>query len=656
MARPHLPYAVALIAIAAALSHSAREAAPALLAGAASEWPAADGVRGAHSSALDDITPANVGALTVAWTYRTGERSDGGAEDTATAFEATPVMVGGALYFSTPTSRVVALDAETGHERWTFDPHVGRGRRSEGMATSRGVSTWTDPERGEGDPCARRVFVATFDARLFALDALSGERCADFGEGGELDLGRGVERIEGRRGDYKETAPPAVAGDLVVVGSSILDSRYADAPSGVVRAFDARTGARRWSWEPLSGVGGRRDDGTYVPAGAANTWATMTVDPERDLVFVPTGSASPDHWGGLRPGDNLYANSLVALRASTGAMQWHFQMVHHDLWDYDLASPPALITVTREGRSVPAVAQGTKMGHVFILDRETGEPLFPVDERPAPASDVAGEMASPTQPVPVRPPPLVPQRLGPDDAWGLTPLDRAACRARIDSLRSDGIFTPPSRRGSIVYPGFLGGIAWGGIAFDPRSGLLVTNTNNVAMVVTLVPASQVARTEFDEGRKALTAPQTPAPYAVRREVLLSPLKLPCNPPPWGSLHAVDTATGEVRWEVPLGTLRDLTRVPTPARWGAVNLGGSLIAGGLVFIAATPDRTLRAFDLATGARRWESALPASAQATPMTYRARAGGRQYLVIAAGGHDAMGSWRGDHVIAYALPETRP
>jgi quinoprotein glucose dehydrogenase len=653
MARPHLSYALALIAIAVALSHSARDAAPAPMAGEASEWPTADGVQGTHHSTLDDITAANVRALRVAWTYRTGERSDDGVAHAGTAFEATPIMVGGTLYVSTPRSRVVALDPETGRERWTFDPAIDLSRRAQGMTTSRGVSTWLDPERKDDDPCRRRIFVATYDARLFALDGRSGERCSDFGEAGQMDLGAGVERITGRREDFKETAPPAVAGDLVVVGSSILDSRYADAPSGIVRAFDARTGALRWSWEPLPGVGGRLADGTYVPAGAANTWATITVDPERDLVFVPTGSASPDHWGGLRPGGNLYANSLVALRASTGEMVWHFQMVHHDLWDYDLATPPALITVSREGRRIPAVAQGTKMGYVFILDRETGAPIFPVEERPAPASDVPGEIASPTQPVPVRPPALVPQRLRPEDAWGLTPVDRAACRARIEGLRSDGIFTPPSRRGSIVYPGFLGGIAWGGMAFDPRSGLLVTNTNRIAMVATLVPAPAVTRTEIDRAGKILTARQAPAPYAVRREVLLSPLMLPCNPPPWGSLHAVDTATGDVRWEVPLGTLRDLAVLPTPKKWGAVNLGGSLITGGLVFIAATPDRRIRAFDLATGARRWESTLPASGQATPMTYRARAGGRQYLVIAAGGHDGMGSRRGDHIVAYALPE---
>jgi quinoprotein glucose dehydrogenase len=438
--------------------------------------------------------------------------------------------------------------------------------------------------------------------------------------------GRGVERIAGRRGDYKETAPPAVAGDLVVVGSSILDSRYADAPSGVVRAFDARTGTLRWSWEPLSGVGGRRDDGTYVPAGAANTWATMTVDPERDLVFVPTGSASPDHWGGLRPGNNLYANSLVALRASTGEMQWHFQMVHHDLWDYDLASPPALITVSRAGMPVPAVAQGTKMGHVFILDRETGEPLFPVEERPAPASDVEGETASADPAVPVRPPPLVPQRLGPEDAWGLTPLDRTACRDRIERLRSEGIFTPPSRGGSIVYPGFLGGIAWGGMAFDPRSGLLVTTTNNIAMVATWF---RRRRSRARRSMRGKGPHRAAGARALRRPARGPPLpfKLPCNPPPWGSLHAIDTATGEIRWEVPLGTLRDLARVPTPARWGAVNLGGSLITGGLVFIA--PRRIARSARSisppARAAGRARCRRPPRPR--PWTYRARAGGRQY-----------------------------
>jgi len=614
------------------------------------EWPTADGVGGAHHSALADITPANVASLEVAWTYRTGDVNDGKDGKAATAFEATPVMVDGVLYLSTPGSRVVALDAETGRRRWSFDAAVDRSAQS--LIASRGVSVWLDPERPEGDPCQRRVFLAALDARLFALDARDGRPCADFGDRGQVDLGAGVDRIEGRRADYQQTAPPAVVNGLVIVGSKISDSKVADAPSGVVRAFDARTGERRWSWEPLPGVGGFAESGDFVPAGAANAWATLTVDAERDLVFVPTGSASPDHWGGLRPGDDLYANSLVALRASTGERVWHYQMVHHDLWDYDLPAPAALVTVRRGGRDIPAVAQATKMGYVFILDRETGEPLFPVEERPVPASDVPGEVVSPTQPIPVLPRPLAPLELAPEDAWGLTPLDRFACRRQVEALRSEGIFTPPSLRGSVAYPGFIGGMEWGGVAFDPVSGLLVTNTNRVATVATLVPAGEVKSDGYDGDAHVSVARQTPAPYGVKRGVLLSPLGIPCTPPPWGMLHAVDTRTGEVRWEVPLGTSRDLTKVPIPWRWGSVNLGGPVISGGLVFIAASMDRRIRAFDLATGALAWEHALPASGQATPLTYRARPGGRQFVVIAAGGHGGLRSSLGDAVVAFALP----
>jgi quinoprotein glucose dehydrogenase len=652
MSRTQIASALVLLAVLVATPYGARPAAAPLAPadGQVAEWPTADGVEGTHYSALADIAASNVDALEVAWTYRTGDVADGTAGLASTAFEATPIMVGGVLYLSTPFSRVVALDAETGRELWAFDPAIDRTKQ--GMVTSRGVSAWLDPARGDGEPCRRRVFLAALDARLFALDGGTGERCADFGDRGEVDLGAGVDRIEGRREDYQQSAPPAVVGDVVVVGSKISDSKVVDAPSGVVRAFDARTGALRWSWEPLPGVGGRNDMGDFVPAGAANTWATITADAARDLVFVPTGSASPDHWGGFRPGDNLYANSLVALRASTGAKVWHFQMVHHDLWDYDLPAPPALITVRRDGRDVPAVAQATKMGYVFILDRETGEPLFPVEERPVPASDVPGETVSPTQPVPVLPRPLAPLGLRAEDAWGLTPIDRLACRRQIEALRSDGVFAPPSLRGTVVYPGFIGGMEWGGVAFDPASGLLVTNTNRLATVMTLIPAAEVKAVGYDGDAHVAIARQAPAPYAVKRGVLLSPLGIPCTAPPWGMLHAVDTRTGAVRWEVPLGTSRDLTRVPVPFDWGSVNLGGPVISGGLVFIAATMDRRIRAYDLATGAVAWEHDLPASAQATPLTYRARAGGRQYLVIAAGGHGGLRSSLGDSVVAFALP----
>jgi quinoprotein glucose dehydrogenase len=327
-------------------------------------------------------------------------------------------------------------------------------------------------------------------------------------------------------------------------------------------------------------------------------------------------------------------------------------MVRHDLWDYDLPAPAALITLWRNGREIPAVAQATKMGYVFILDRETGEPLYPIEERPVPASDVPGETVAPTQPVPVLPPPLVPLMLRPEDAWGLTPVDRWACQRQIEALRSDGIFTPPSLRGSVTYPGFLGGMEWGGVAYDPASGLLLTNTNRLATVTTLLPAREVRSDGYDTDAKVSLGRQAPAPFGVKRGVLLSPLGIPCTPPPWGMLHAVDTRTGQVRWEVPLGSSTDITKLRLPWNWGSVNLGGPVISGGLVFIAASMDRRIRAFDLDNGELAWEHALPASAQATPLTYRARRGGRQYLVIAAGGHGGMRSRLGDAVVAFALP----
>jgi quinoprotein glucose dehydrogenase len=623
--------------------------------GPVAEWPAYGGdAGGSRYSPLTQITRDNIAHLDVAWTYRTGDVSDGRKTLRKTSFQATPIVVDGTLYLSTPFNRVVALDPETGMERWSYDPKLDLWIPYGDDLISRGVATWLDATPGDGG-CRRRIFLATNDARLIALDARTGVPCAGFGRAGQVDLGRDVGFAY--PGEYHITSPPVVVGDRIVVGSAISDNLRVDAPRGIVRAYDARSGALRWSWDPIprdprDPARQTWEGDSAARTGGGNAWSILSADPERDLVFVPTGSASPDFYGGERKGQNLYTNSVAALRASTGQVLWHFQVVHHDLWDYDVPSQPTLVTLRREGRQIPAVAQATKMGHLFLLDRERGTPLFPVEERPVPQSTVPGEQAWPTQPFPTAPPPLVPQKLAAADAWGVTFWDRGRCRHRMETLRSEGLFTPPSLEGTIIFPGNAGGSNWGSVAFDPARDLVLVNTTRVAHVVTLIPrdrfnAARASNQKAEFGRQAGT------PFAMRREALLSPLGIPCNPPPWGTLAAVELATGKVRWEVPLGTTRDQSFFPIPFRLGMPNMGGPIAtASGLVFIGAAMDNYLRAFDADTGAELWKGRLPAGGQATPMTYRLRENGRQFVVIAAGGHNRMGTKLGDHVVAFALP----
>jgi quinoprotein glucose dehydrogenase len=620
------------------------------------EWPAyGNDPGGTRYSPLAEITRANVASLAVAWTYRTGDNGEGIKVRDKRCFEATPIMVDGTLYLATPTNRVCAIDAATGRERWVFNPKVDPDR-DYSEVTCRGVSTWVDAKVAPGKP-GRRIFVATIDARLIAVDAETGRRCPDFGKNGEVSLADGVDIKDA--GDYEVTSPPAVAGDVVVVGSSIGDNRRTDVERGVVRAFDARTGAKRWSWDPIPAAASDPaaatwKDGSAARTGAANAWGVISADPARGLFFVPTSSPSPDYYGGERKGGNLYANSVVALRAADGSVAWSFQVVHHDLWDYDVAAQPSLITLTREGRKVDAVAVVTKIGYVFVLERDTGRPVFPVEERPVPASDVPGEEASPTQPVPVGVAPIAPQGFKPDDAWGPTPEDCAWCRDRISKARSEGLFTPPSVKGTLAFPGNVGGAAWGGAAYDPARQWLVVNTNRLVSFVRLIPRERLKETydarETNRMRGEF-ARQTGTPYGMYREFLRSPSGLPCNAPPWGTLAAIDLTTGAKRWEVPLGSVK---LGDNAAVAGSPNLGGSIVtAGGLVFIAATFDGALRAFDVETGRELWKAQLPAGGQATPMTYRA--GGRQFVVIAAGGHGKLGTPLGDYVVAFALPLPR-
>lgn len=598
--------------------------------GPAAEWRHfGNDLGGSRHSPLTEITRSNVGRLKIAWEYRHGDISTGEGGTRKTGFEATPILVDGTLYFPTPFNRIIALDPETGREKWTFDPQIRRtGDYGDGFV-SRGVATWSDGTE-------RRIYAATQDARLIAVNAANGQRSAGFGVNGEVRLDADID-VQ-RPGEYHMTSPPVVVRDTVIVGSAINDNVRARMPSGVVRGYDARNGARRWSWDPIAGLN----------AGAANAWGPLSGDEQRDLVFVPTGSASPDFYGGERPGDNKWANSTVALRASTGEFVWGFQVVHHDVWDYDPAAQPTLFLW--RGKE-PAVVQATKMGHLFVLHRETGKPLLPVEERPVPQNGVPGERLSPTQPFPVATPALVPQGATPDDAWGVTPFDRKGCRERFAALRSDGMFTPPAMQGSLALPGNAGGTNWGGVSVDPGLGMIVVNQTNLPFMVRLVPREKL-KEDLAANPKPEVGRQTGTPYAMRREPILSALGMPCIGPPWGTLAGVDAATGSIRWQVPLGTIRDLTPIPVPWKSGTPNIGGPITtAGGVTFIAAALDFYLRAFDTATGAELWKARLPTTAQATPMTYRAREGGRQFVVIAAGGHPKLDAKQKDSLIAFAL-----
>ena len=613
---------------------------------------------GARHAASRQITPENVDQLEIAWTYRTGELGVGFLRAEKLSFEATPILVGDTLYLSTPTNIVIALDAATGKFRWRHDPKIPR-HLHYAEATSRGVAWWTDEEADANARCSQRIFVGTLDARLIALDARYGAPCADFGNNGSVDLAAGARTTE--RGQYLVTSPPAVYRDLIITGSAIGDNRGVELERGIVRAFDARTGAQRWSWDPIPNTAAEATkhgwtDESVRRTGAANAWSMISVDAGRGLIFVPTGSASPDFYGGERPGLNSYANSLVALRARTGELVWHRQLIHHDLWDYDLAAQPMLIDFERDGKAIAAVVQATKTGMLFVFDRETGEPVFEIVERPVPISNVPGEVASPTQPFPATPMLVSHAAITPQDAWGLTVIDRARCRSLIGKYRSEGLFTPPSLQGSILSPGFAGGVNWGSLAFDAERQLILAAVNHIPMVATLIPREQL-KAMRDSGNypDSEFAEQAGTPFGMRREMLASPLGLPCTAPPWGSLAAIDLRRNAIRWQVALGSTRDRTPWFVPSRTiGMPNMGGPLAsASGLVFIGAATDNYLRAFDVETGRELWKGRLPAGGQATPMSYEA--GGRQFVVIAAGGHGGLKTKQGDFVIAFALPPTR-
>lgn len=627
----------------------------------ASDWGyyGGDGF-GRRFSSLDQINRGNVAQLKLAWVYRTGELGAGFARAGKLTFEATPVLAYGSLYLETATNIVIALNPQTGLLRWRFDPHVDRTRRYS-EASARGVSLWEDPERHNLPlRCLRRVFTGTLDGRLLALDADTGLPCADFGSNGEVDLTANLHIRDA--GAYLVTSPPAIYGNLVIVGAAIGDNRAVSVERGLIRAFNARSGALAWSFDPVPEAAGHPAAPEWqlpqaLNAGAGNAWGVMSVDEEHGLIMIPTGSASPDYYGGLRLGPDRFADSLLVLEASTGRLAWQQQLVHHDLWDYDVAAQPVLGDIEVAGAPVPGVIQATKTGMLYVFERTHGRPLFPLTEHPVPASLVPGEQAARTQPFSGLPALVSPEAVRPEDAWGLTFWDRGRCRELIGRLRNEGLFTPPDVKGTLLSPGYLGGVNWGGIAFDEQRQRVIAAVNHLPTVVTLLkPQELEAQAASGAYPHAEFGRQTGAPYGVRREPLLSPLGLPCTAPPWGTLVSVDLRRNRIAWAVPLGSTEGLTPWFVPARdFGVPNMGGPIAtAGDLVFVGAAIDGYLRAFDIETGRELWKFKLPAGGQATPMTYRAGAAQRQYVLISAGGHGPLGTPRGDYVMAFALPQT--
>jgi len=608
---------------------------------------------GTRYAPLDQITPDNVAGLETAWVYRTGEVPTRGQTHVVT-----PLHVDGMLYGCTQSSRLFALDAETGEERWSFDPETAPGafRRCRGVGYHDAA---TDAVLADAPimACTRRVIATTVDARLIAVDADTGRPCPEFGDNGVVSLRVGMHTHPPEF--YIPTAAPTVVRDLVIVGGRVLDNQEVGEPSGVVRAFDVRTGALVWAWDlgnpDITAL--PPEGGSYTP-GTPNVWSTPAFDDALGLVYLPTGNATPDFWGGHRSeADDRYSSSIVALEIETGRERWRFQTVHHDVWDYDVSAQPALYDVP-DGRGgvIPALIQATKHGQIFVLDRRDGTPIAGVEARAVPQDGVPDERLAATQPYSIGMPAIGVEPLREARMWGITPLDQLACRIGFRKAHYEGDFTPPGERWTLQYPGWMGGTTWGSVAVAENSGYLIINDTRLAMLNRLVPRAQYDAEASAGGGEYTSAPQHGTPWGVQHQRFLSPLGVPCQEPPYGTITAIDLASREIVWSMPLGTTEETgplgiaTRLPMPI--GMPTRGGPITtASGLVFIAATQDHYLRALDVRTGRELWKGRLPVSAETVPMTYLAPASGRQFVLISAGGNSAT-PLRGDYIVAFALP----
>ena len=625
--------------------------------------------RGERFSPLAEITPANVGSLRQAWVARTGDTMRDGENERGTDaghefnFEVTPLKVGDTLYVCTPHSWVLAIDAQSGRVKWRFDPRAET--EADVYLACRGVA-WYEAPAGASTTCPRRIIAPVLDARLVAVNADTGVPCEDFGTHGFVSLTRYLGHVP--PGFHFVTSPPLVLKDRVVLGGWIRDNVAMKEPSGAVRAFDPVTGAIVWAWDvghPEAPVRHPQSD-DELTRGTPNAWGVYTADPELGLVYLPMGNATPDYYGAQRrPFDEAYSSSIVALDIETGAPRWHFQTTHHDVWDMDLPIGPSLVDLPGVAGSVPALVQTTKRGELFLLDRRTGEPIAQVTERPVPGDGVPGEHLAPTQPYSTGMPSLAPPDIDETQMWGATPFDQLACRIDFRRSQYEGQFTPPSTRNTIVFPAFDGVVDWHGASIDPMRKIVVANSSYIPFMIRLTPASDaIARGWIEpwngqgtppEVKKPGVAAQYGTPYVGEVHPWLNFLGVPCKGPTWGQLTAIDLVTRKIVWQHDLGTTRDTgpfnTHFNLPLPTGIFNIGGSITTrSGLVFIGATADDYLRAFSTVDGRPLWQARLPAGGQATPMSYRG-SDGRQYVVIAAGGHGGLGTRTGDYIVAFAL-----
>jgi quinoprotein glucose dehydrogenase len=624
-------------------------------------WDETTGSKGGGQySALTQIDRNNVQRLKLAWTWSSSDGVPGqdpklaaasGIHSSATV-EATPIIANGKLITCTPNHRVVALDPGTGKELWNYDPDMNPDVPSH---VCRGVTQWREAQPQEGKVCQGRILFTSGDGRLIAIDPKDGKPCDGFGDHGVVDMKKSLGSVGVT--DYYQTSPPMVFKDMVIAGSGFRGIFRKNMTSGVVRAWNVRTGKLVWAFDMVGPAMKpvTADDaasGKEFTRGTPKVWSYMSADLDHGLIYLPTGNAPADHFKGPPRDVDTYGSSVVALDAASGKVAWSFQAVHHDLWDYDTPAQPVLYE--HEGK-IPALALSTKMGHVFLLNRLTGKPIFPVEERPVPQTDVPGEWTSPTQPFPTLPKPLSPPKTTADELIG-APYYSAGCKESLEALRNEGIFTPPSIKGSLVRPGYTGGMNWGSGSINPHTHTFVTTLLDMPFVIKLTPRTDDKRAEDDHTLNWVDVPQYETPYKARRMPLLSKHMIPCFKPPWGSIVAIDLNSGLEKWRKPLGSMRNY--VPIIGRFldvGVPVIGGNLqTASGLIFVGASADRTLRAIDSETGKELWSAELPFSAHATPMTYRLIKGGKQYLVVSAGGSKATGEANtGNSMVAFALPD---